>query len=990
VSGAPSTERQGDVTGAPPGALCFTPFSLDPANEQLWRGKQEVPLKPKTFSVLRYLAERPQRLISKQELLDALWGEVHVGDAVLKTHLREIRVALHDDVRSPRFIETAHRRGYRFIASVQIAAQAAAYERAPQQVSSSSRFVGREAEFVRLEAGFEQALAGQLQTVFVSGEPGMGKTTLANAFLEALARRSGVWWARGQCIQQYGAGEAYLPVLEAFGRLARGDARGRVVEVLRRHAPSWLFQLPSLVDPAELAALARSASVTPERMLREMAEAMLALSEQQPLVCCFEDLHWADPSTLNLISYLARRSDPARVLIIGTYRPREVLEKGHPLDAIQQDLHTSGRCDELRLTNLSDAAVARLLAARFGADTGSPQLVRLVQERTRGHPLFVVKLLDSWVELGWMTQRENGWELTTDLRQLERSVPRSVARMIQREIAGLSERERGVLEAASVVGVEFSPLQVAAALEEGVAHVEEVCAAWARREHFVSLAGKSEWPDGSVSLRFAFNHGLYQQVAYDGIAPGRARELHARVGLRLELGFAEQAGSVAAVLAVHFERGGQYRKAVHYRLLASRQALSRSAHPEALDNANQALSLCGHLPQGAERMRWELELQVYRGAANAMSDYCIPEAHSAYAKARELCVQLGDGADLLPPVLEGDWKFCVARGDFRSAGKLAEEALVLGARNPESTLYREALLLLGASHFFLGRFPKSRELLERVLPLLDADGANRRPLFGEDKRVFVRSQLSWTLWMLGCADQALARANQAQALARELEHPFSLAFAAYFRGTLCMFRREYVNVLAAVDALESVADEHGFAFFRSMGCMLRGSALAFQGEVALGLATFQRAWSLSADPIGIATFFAFLWAQTLARAGRPGEAMQVLQNSIDVARRNADGWEPELHRLLGELALGATEAASASVAEQHLITSLELARGQQAIMLQLRSAVSLARLWQTQGKLREARELVSEVLGSCSEGWGTPDLLDAQALLDELAAPSRS
>jgi len=297
--------------------IIFDPFSLDLVNECLWRGSQGIKLRPKAFAVLNYLLERPGQLVTKEELLNAVWPETFVGEAVLKVTIRQLREALGDDPKSPRFIETAHRRGYRFIGKIAESGQTPASNQevrsnkavlvsAMRAADSPQGVVGRDKALSRMRSWLEKMLGGERQIVFVTGEAGIGKTALVDMFARSLASDRNIRIGRGQCLEQYGTSEAYLPVLEAISRLCREQEQ--VVEVLRAHAPMWLLQLPSLLSASDREALNREVfGATRERMLREMGEALEALTADLPLVMMLEDLHWRDCSTLDLISYLAKQ-----------------------------------------------------------------------------------------------------------------------------------------------------------------------------------------------------------------------------------------------------------------------------------------------------------------------------------------------------------------------------------------------------------------------------------------------------------------------------------------------------------------------------------------------------------------------------------------------------------------------------------------------------------------------------------------------------------
>jgi DNA-binding winged helix-turn-helix (wHTH) protein/tetratricopeptide (TPR) repeat protein len=619
--------------------VIFPPFRLDPINERLWRGRQAIPLRPKAFAVLCYLAEKPGQLVTKEELLQAVWPESFVTDAVLKVSIREIRQAVGDDPETPQFIETIHRRGYRFIAetagpsdkeqSPRTAAESRGSWRFPAEqragrprVSQLGGFVGREAVLVQIQEWLDKALQGSRQIVFVTGEPGIGKTTVIEAFLESVSGANNLCIARGQCLEQYGQGEAYLPVLEALGRLSRGPERDKIIPLLNRFAPTWLAQMPSLVSDAEHEGLLREMlGATRERMLREMSELVEALTDEMPLLLVLEDLHWSDYSTLDLISALARRRERGRLLLIGTYRLVEVLSSGHPLKAVKQELQVHGCCQELALDYLAEAAVAEYLAGKFPANQFPVGLARLIYQRTDGHPLFMVNLLDYWVAREWIVRRADRWELQIVLEEIGVGVPESLRQMIDKQINRLTPREQRVLEAASVAGVLFSSATVSAALEEDVLHVEELCEELARKQQFLRPAGLSEMPDGTVATRFSFIHSLYLNVLYEGLAPFRRMMLHRRIGEQMEHATATCAREMAAELALHFEQGRDYHRAVNYLRQAAETDSRRYANREAIGHLKRALDLVDRLPeaeQSGTRMRLLEQLGLVRRSMGDM------------------------------------------------------------------------------------------------------------------------------------------------------------------------------------------------------------------------------------------------------------------------------------------------------------------------------------------------------------------------------------
>ncbi|MGH9843627.1 MAG: ATP-binding protein, partial [Blastocatellia bacterium] len=610
--------------------IVFPPFRLDEVNQQLWCGEEVLALRPKSFAVLAYLLERPGRLVTKEELLDACWPDTEMTYTVLKVSIREIREALGDDPKAPRFIETMHRRGYRFIG--QIAEEGGE----KQQVRTSGRFVaplrlrlssaarglvGREADLARLRGSLDRALEGERQLVFIVGEAGIGKTALVEAFLLKAAADPRIWLAHGQCLEQFGSSDAYLPVLDAISSLCQEPGREGFVSLLRRHAPLWLLQMPWLAPAAELEALRRETlGGTRERMLREIAEAIEALTAETPLVLVIEDLHWSDYSTLDLISYLARRRERARLLVIGAYRSGEVLLREHPLRSVKQELQAKRLCEELSLEYLDEAAVGEYLAGRFPRSEFPGALARLIHERTKGNPLFMVNAVDYLQAKELVAELDGQWMLKVPLADLEMGVPESIRRMIEKQLDRLSPQEQQALEAASVAGVEFNAAALAASLEKEAAVIEEMCERLTRRQQFLQAAGVSVLPDGGLTARYSFMHSLYQNVLYQQVGEARRVRLHLAMGEQGERVYGEQAGEMAAELAMHFEQGRAYRRAIRYLLQAAENDSRRYANREAVSYLTRALELIERLPE-AERNALRLPVFEQLGVArHSMGD----------------------------------------------------------------------------------------------------------------------------------------------------------------------------------------------------------------------------------------------------------------------------------------------------------------------------------------------------------------------------------
>jgi DNA-binding winged helix-turn-helix (wHTH) protein/tetratricopeptide (TPR) repeat protein len=905
--------------------IAFGPFRFDPVTGQLMRGERVVALQPKPLAVLQYLARRPGQLVTKQELLKAVWTGTVVTTAGVKECVRAIRDALKEDAPTPQYLETVGREGYRFLRVV-VSDQLSVVSPPPSTPPGSqletenwqltTPFVGRQAELAQLHQWLDKALRGEPQLVFVTGEPGIGKTTLVDLFCERVQATGGITIGYGQCIEHYGEGEAYLPVLEAMSRLCRAADGQQIMTLLRQHAPTWLVQLPGVIPEEELQTLRLQVQgSTQQRMLREMAEAIEVGTARRSLVLIVEDLHWSDHSTLELLAYLARRRQRARLLIVGTYRPVEVLMREHPLKGMKQELQLHGQCAELALDFLTEAAIGEYLTKRFkmaGAQAERiRQLVRVLHRRTDGSPLFMVNVVNDLVTQGVIAQTDGGWEIRGEVRAQTLGTPGNLRQMIERQVERVSPEERRVLEAASVAGAEFSGAAVAAGAEHSVEAVEEQCEAMVRREQFLRARGTSEWPDGTIAARYGFVHALYQEVLYERLAVSRRTRLHRQIGEREEAGYGERAGEIAAELAVHFERGRDFSKAIQYRQQAGQNALQRNAYQEAIIHFTKGLESLNTLSDTPQVQALKRQESVDE-ALHCELLFALGEAQrkvGEHLTAQETLLHAADIARALPrtenfarAALELEW--------------LTHEVGLAAA--PVVQLLEEALQGLGVADSLL-----TAQTLGGLARALQSIGAQQQALVYAQRGVAMSRRLNepevLTRNLFGMIyvlqgpehlQQRLAYATEMMQLAEVANAKELLEYAHYWRAFCLLDLGDMSAADAEIDACVRVGEEvqqplHLYVFveFRAMRALMRGrfadSELLAQEALALGrhLQTGN-----AAGIFGIQMF-------TLRREqGRLKELEPVVRHFVQ-QHSVAAAWRPGLALIYSEL--GRTEEARA-------------------------------------------------------------------------------
>ena len=575
----------------------FRSFRLDPVNQCLWRGEQRVALAPKAFDVLRYLVEHSGRLVPQDELLEALWPETYVNPELIKKYILGIRKVLGDQHAKPEFIETIPKRGYQFVAPV-------TEESPPLRALPSEttlKMIGREQALADLDAALQKMLRGFRQVLFVTGEAGIGKTTLVDAFQQRVSRHANIRIARGQCVEGFGGKEAYYPILEALGQLARGEDSSTIINALTTQAPTWLIQFPALIKPEQRESLKQEIlGATRERMLREVCEVLESVSSSTPLVLILEDLHWVDSSTLDLLSAIARRRHIAKVMIVGTYRPADVILSKSPLKGLKQDLLAHDLCLEVALERLEESEVAEYLAREFDGLPSS--LARLIYDRSGGNALFMVALVQDMVKRGLVAQQDGVWRFTTPVETIDPGVPQSLQQMLETQFERLSAPEQRALEAGSVVGEHFSAWVITSVLEQKADQVEDLCDELSARQQLITAIGTQELPNGLISPHYEFRHSLYRQAIYRHLSSGKQARLHRAIAERLKTLSGSNQRQLASEVAFHFESGREYEQAARFLILTAENAAARFAYRDCIQVLQHALKLAskteGHI--GAE------------------------------------------------------------------------------------------------------------------------------------------------------------------------------------------------------------------------------------------------------------------------------------------------------------------------------------------------------------------------------------------------------
>ncbi|MBI3756512.1 MAG: AAA family ATPase [Deltaproteobacteria bacterium] len=831
--------------------------------------------------------------------------------------------------------------------------------------------VGREEELGLLRRRWEQAKTGEGQVVLLSGEPGIGKSRLVQTLKEHVMVE-GATRIEFRC-SPYHQNSAFYPIIEHLQRLLqfeRADSPQAKLTKLQQALAAYRFPradtlpllatLLSLPQPEGIPPL----TLSPQKQKQKTQEALVAWiveeAEKAAVYCAWEDLHWIDPSSLDVLTLVLDQAPTTRLLALLTFRPEFTSPWGN-----------RSHLSQMTLSRLGSSQVEAMVERVAGGKALPAEVVQQIVAKTDGVPLFVEELTKMVVE----SEFDVGARHAMSLQAL--GIPATLQDALMARLDRLGPTKE-IAQLGATIGREFSYDLLAA-----VSSLDEE-----KLQHGLKQLVEAElvYQRGLLpQANYLFKHALIQDTAYQSLLKSTRQQYHRQIAQVLEERFPETQANQPELLAHHYTEAGLIKQAIPYWQRAGERASQHSAYMEAIAHLTKGLELLQPLPDTPERVQQELTLQLALAAPLIITKgYTVPAVERVYTRALELCRQLGETPQLFS-TLVGLWTFHLMRAEYKTARELAEQCLSL-AQNAHNPLFLlGAHLMLGDTLFWLGEFALAQEHLEEGIALYDPQQHRSSQ---EDPGVVCLCYATAVLWLLGYADQALQRSHGTLTLAQKLSHPYSLVYALSWAAVLHLFRQEVQATQEWAEAAIALSTEHGFPHWLASGTMWRGWALAEQGrgeegitQIRQGLAAYRAMGAEQAVP-----YFLALLAEAYGKVGQAEEGLSTLSEALMLVNKTGARWyEAELYRLKGELLLaqeGLREKTEE--AEECFLRAIAVARKQEAKSLELRAVMSLGRLWQQQGKKDEACQMLAEIYNWFTEGFDTKDLQDAKALLEEL------
>jgi tetratricopeptide (TPR) repeat protein len=808
---------------------------------------------------------------------------------------------------------------------------------------------GREKELGKLEDLLRSTVQGSGRVVLIAGEPGIGKTALTRSFVyQARKKNADLVLARGACVEQYGTGEAYLPFLDVLGHLLQSPGREQVVGLLRRHAPTWCLQFPAIFSSGAMDQILREATgATKDRMLRELGDALAALTAQTPVLLVLEDMHWTDPASVDMLRHLAERAHGQRLLLVVTARPEDIERNNPTLKKCYTEMRARGICEEIALQALRVQDVAAYLDACFAPNEFPAELASVIHGKSEGHPLFATGAIQILAERGDIVRgsvREVGlaggaWKLKQPVAQIELDVPVSVRAMIEKKVGLLSDAQRQALQYASIEGESFTSTVLAALLEADELELEERLDVLGKVHQLIHAEGEEELPDGSVATVYRFTHALYQNFLYDQLLSKRRVLLHRRAGETMERVYAGRHASVAGALATHFERGRDFVKAIAFLIQAGDTALSRYANAEAVKLFSRGLELADKLGEGQQAERRSVLLQKRALAQMALGR--LKEAGEDYRAMREACRAAGDA--------EGECRALIGMCD------VAQNARDLPAMEQYN--------------------PEARALAERI----------------GNQALLAEVDIVWAYYQLLSGELAEGELHLERAIpvARALKHRSALMIGLRHSGLAYFWRSDYASAERAQGEAALLASEARDGFHLPLALYFLGLTQANRGRISEAMGSMQEALemakrnnntlALSRIPNGIG------WVSR--EMGDLGTAIEFNEGCVEFSRGTnaAEAQANALINLVYDYLLAGEPGRSEQALERILPLS-ERERWSRWRFYGIRHNAAQAEYWLTRRKLDRAEEYARALLANAEQNGVAKYIAIARRLLGEIAA----